>query len=117
LKSVDRRLQEVRLLPHHPFPCNLCHGCNLAFPRQLAIDVGLFDEAFNGHSNYEDIEFAHRMQTAGAEIVYVPEATVYHQENDIVDYHTRRRGMTVNLSKLYDRVPGLQDFRERFKEH
>jgi chondroitin synthase len=116
LRTVDPRLQELALLPQHPFPCNLCHGCNLAFPRQLAIDVGLFDEAFNGHSNYEDIEFAHRMRTGGADIVFVPEATVYHQENDIVDYQTRRLGMSVNLCKLYDRVPGLQDFRQQSKE-
>jgi predicted glycosyltransferase involved in capsule biosynthesis len=88
----------------------------LAFPRQFAIDVGLFDEAFNGHSNYEDIEFAHRMHAAGADIVYVPAATVYHQENDVVDYYTRRQGMAVNLSRLYERVPGLRAFRERSSE-
>ena len=117
LRPVDKRLSEVMLLPHHPFPCNLCHGCNLAFQRQLAIDVGLFDEAFNGHSNYEDIEFAYRMWKAGARIVYVSEATVYHQENNVVDYHTRRLGMSVNLPKLYDRVPGIREFRERFEEH
>ena len=117
LRSVDKRLSEVLLLPHHPFPCNLCHGCNLAFQRHLAIEVGLFDEAFNGHSNYEDIEFAYRMWKAGAQIIYVPGATVYHQENDIVDYKIRRQGMDVNLPKLYERVPGLRDFRERFEDH
>ncbi len=116
LRTVDKRLPEIPLLPHHPFPCNLCHGCNLAFGRRLAIEVGLFDEAFNGHSNYEDIEFAYRMWKAGAHIVYVSGATVYHQENDIVDYESRRRGMAVNLPKLYDRVPGLHNFRERLEE-
>jgi glycosyltransferase involved in cell wall biosynthesis len=116
LRPVDKRLPELMLLPHHPFPCNLCHGCNLAFRRRLAIEVGLFDEAFNGHSNYEDIEFAHRMWKAGAHIIYVSAATVYHQENDIVDYKKRLQGMAVNLPKLYDRVPGLRDFREKFEE-
>ncbi len=116
LRPVDKRIAEVLLLPHHPFPCNLCHGCNLAFRRRLAIEVGLFDEAFNGHSNYEDIEFAYRMWKAGAQIVYVADATVYHQENNIVDYESRRRGMLANLPKLYDRVPGLRDFREKFEE-
>lgn len=113
LGTTDKRSAELALLPHHPFPCNLCHGCNLAFSRGMAIGVGLFDEAFNGNSNYEDIEFAHRMWLAGAEIVYVPDATVYHQENEVVDYDVRRQGMSANLPKLYDRITGLQEFRER----
>lgn len=115
LNFSDKRMKELSLLPNHPFPCNLCHGCNLAFSRELAIDVGLFDEVFNGHSNYEDLEFAHRMVKAGAEVCYVPDAYVYHQENEIVDFETRQSGMEVNLPKLYSRVPGLRDFREEIE--
>jgi hypothetical protein len=57
------------------------------------------------------------MWKAGAQIIYVSSATVYHQENDVVDYEERRRGMAINLPKLYERVPGLRDFREQLEEH
>jgi len=85
----DRRLQELQGLENHPAPYNLCHGCNLAFPRKLAFNAGLFDEAFNGHWGYEDIEFAYRLHKCGANFRWTPSALAFHQENHALTYNDR----------------------------
>ncbi len=112
LKELDKRIPELAMLYQHPFPCNLCHGFNLGFNRKLAINVGLFSEDFNGNSNYEDLEFCHRMVGAGCYVIHAMEAYVFHQENDVIDFKTRQYGMSQNRAKLYKKVPGLREFRE-----
>lgn len=108
----DKRIPEIKYIKIHPHPYNCFHGCNVAFKRQQAINVGLFDEDFNQRPNYEDLEFGYRLWTSGCYIIYVPNAMVLHQENDIVSYEEKVRGGKINRIKLYQKVPGLKRFRQ-----
>jgi len=51
----DKRILELEHLGHQTFPGNCFHGGNVAYWRDDAIDVGLWDEEFNGNYGYEDI--------------------------------------------------------------
>jgi len=110
-RTIDKRMPEVDCIKFTPFPCNCFHGCNVAFRREDALSVGLFDTAFDGYPGYEDIEFAFRLQRLGRYIVYEPRATVYHQENQVVSFEQRQQGRIVNLKKLYRKVPGIREYR------
>jgi chondroitin synthase len=110
-RTIDKRVPEVDCIKFDPFPCNSFHGCNIAFWREDALRVGLFDTAFDGYPGYEDIEFAYRLQQLGRYIVYEPRATVYHQENQVVSLEQRQQGRIVNLKKLYRKVPGIGEYR------
>ena len=57
----DKRIPELKQLKSHPFPSNCFHGGNVAYWRDDAVDVGLWDETFNGNYGYEDIEFGQRL--------------------------------------------------------
>lgn len=111
LQQFDKRMNELHYIKTHPFPCNLFHGCNIAFTKQRAINIGLFDEAFNGNSNYEDLEFGYRLYQSGCFIVYEPNAFVLHQENEIVNYQKRLDGMRTNKELVYQKIPGFRQFR------
>lgn len=111
-KLEDKRSAELRYIKQHPFPCNCFHGCNVAFRRRDAICVGGFDADFDGYPGYEDIEFAFRLTQLGCFLVYEPDATVYHQENNAVTFSERREGRNVNLHKMFAKVPGIREFRE-----
>ena len=53
-------------------------GGNMSMDRQLAIDVGLFDERFIGRANGEETDFSLRILRRGYQIAYDPEAAVVH---------------------------------------
>ena len=59
-------------------PSGLAPGGNMAMRRDLALQVGGFEEAFTGAALYEDVEFAERMRAASARIWYEGEAAVDH---------------------------------------
>jgi chondroitin synthase len=109
----DRRMGEFQFIKHHPFPCNCFHGANIAYKREHAIHVSLWDEAFNGNPNYEDIEFGHRLWKSGIFLVYSPGAKVLHQENCVVPLQQRICGGAINRHLLLSKVPGLREFRSR----
>jgi cellulose synthase/poly-beta-1,6-N-acetylglucosamine synthase-like glycosyltransferase len=116
LRDTDARTNELGWIHDHPAPYNLGHGFNLGFRRAHAIKAGLFDEIFNGASNYEDIEFCYRMWSrVGCQIVHVPECGVFHQENEVVTHSERTAGMEVNRKKLYALVPELVEYRRAYK--
>jgi len=116
LRLMDSRVRELEWIHEHPAPYNLGHGFNLGFHRAHAFQAGLFDETFNGASNYEDIEFCFRMWSViGCRIIYAPLCRVYHQENHVVTREERAVGMEVNRRKLYALVPELADYRRRFQ--
>jgi GT2 family glycosyltransferase len=116
LREIDSRVRELEWIHEHPAPYNLGHGFNLGFRKAHALDAGLFDEAFNGASNYEDIEFCFRMWSLiGCLIIYAPQCKVFHQENDVVTSEERDAGMEVNRRKLYALVPELAEYRRAFR--
>ena len=45
-RIYDKRIPEIKYIKKHPHPYNCFHGCNVAFQRQQAINVGLFDKNF-----------------------------------------------------------------------
>lgn len=111
---LDKRAGLLERISELPYPCNLFHGCNVGFRRATAVDVGMFDERFNGAHGYEDIEFAYRLQRRGARFVFV-DAPVFHVENQIVDVEARRRGRERNLALLAQLCPDLIVHRGDFR--
>ena len=108
----DKRLPELKQLKSHPFPGNCFHGGNVAYWRDDAIDIGLWDEGFNGNYGYEDIEFGQRLFENGTRLVFENGATTYHQENNFVSPYERQKGLSINRIKLYERYPALARFRK-----
>lgn len=108
----DKRIPELKQLRSHPFPSNCFHGGNVAYWRDDAIDIGLWDEGFNGNYGYEDIEFGQRLFENGTRLVFENGATTYHQENNFVSPYERQTGLSINRIKLYERYPALARFRE-----
>ncbi len=108
----DKRIPELKQLRSHPFPSNCFHGGNVAYWRDDAIDIGLWDEGFNGNYGYEDIEFGQRLFENGTRLVFENGATTYHQENNFVSPHERQKGLSINRIKLYERYPALARFRK-----
>ncbi len=53
-------------------------GCNMSAQRQLAIDVGLFDENYIGRANGEETDFSLRILRHGYHIAYDPAAAIVH---------------------------------------
>ena len=53
-------------------------GGNMSMERQLAIDVGLFDEGYIGRANGEETDFSLRILRRGYQIAYDPDAAVVH---------------------------------------
>jgi len=109
--TVDKRLPELRYLKEHPYPCNCFHGSNIAFRKDSAVGVGLFDTAFDGHWGYEDIEFGYRLYKAWHYLVFEPQALGLHQENTVLSAEQRALDGDVNRRKLYERLPGLEQYR------
>lgn len=108
----DRRLEEFRNFDRHPMPFNCCHGCNLGVRKRDALEVGMFDPAFDGYWGYEDIEFGYRMWAAGAMLRYLSKAYVYHQEGD-VDEERRSSDRHRNFELACERIPGFKEFRDQ----
>lgn len=111
----DKRLYEVSRIHRHPYPFNCLHGCNMAFVRKTALDIGFFDEVYDGYFGYEDIDFGGRLWRNGCFIVYVPGATVVHLENESVDLELRASSTIRNRKFLFRRYPGLERFRSEIK--
>ncbi len=107
----DKRIPELEQLKIHPFPSNCFHGGNVAYWREDALDVGLWDETFNGNYGYEDIEFGQRLFEKGTKLVLECDAITYHQESNFVSRNKRRKGLSINRTKLYERYPALGRFR------
>jgi glycosyltransferase involved in cell wall biosynthesis len=108
----DKRIPELKRLSTHPFPSNCFHGGNVAYWRDDALNVGLWDEDFNGNYGYEDIEFGQRLFENGTKLVFENGATAYHQESDFVSSYEREKGLLINRLKLYDRYPALAGYRK-----
>ena len=53
-------------------------GGNMSMARQLAVDVGLFDEGYIGRANGEETDFSLRILRRGYKIAYDPAAAIVH---------------------------------------
>lgn len=104
-ERYDNRLGQFVEIKSHPFPFNCFHGCNVAFLRSHALEIGLFDENFNGYCGYDDMEFGFRLWQRGNFLIYEPGALGLHQENDVVSFEKREESRERNLELLYRRTP------------
>jgi len=109
----DRRFPRLLNLPDVLHPWDLMHGGNTVFPRSAALEAGGFDEDFDGHWGYEDVEFAHRMITAGCVPLFVPGMEVYHQEPPPTEAQPDRYDKAANPNWAYigTRIEGYLDFK------
>jgi chondroitin synthase len=108
----DRRLDEFEDFDKHPMPFHCCHGCNLGVRRVDFDNVDGFDEEFDGHWGYEDIEFGYRMWAKGASLVYLRKAYVYHQEGGSLASRLAF-GSHRNYALACEKIPGFKAFRDR----
>ena len=53
-------------------------GCNMSVSREVALQVGLFDEGYIGSATWEEVDFSVRIRKHGFRIAYDPEAAVVH---------------------------------------
>ena len=68
-----------------PRPCSEFMGGNFSLPRQMALELGGFDENFTRVAYRFEAEFAHRWRQCELSISYIPEALIDH-------LHTSRGG-------------------------
>lgn len=106
---LDGRLPYLENFHHESKPYWFFYSCNVAFRRHTALEVGLFDEDFDGQWGYEDIDFGYRLFKAGCLMVYVPQALAFHQENTVTSRSKRSDDGEVNFKKLLTKWPELED--------
>jgi GT2 family glycosyltransferase len=77
-------------------------SCNFAIPRRLFLESGAFDERYPA-ANFEDTEFAVRLQIKGVKMVFVSDA--------IVDHPLRPLPEAIKLARRWEsRVVSSYDF-------
>ncbi|MFA5363859.1 MAG: glycosyltransferase [Candidatus Bathyarchaeia archaeon] len=96
-------LEQVKPFFKHPA------GCNMAFRRQAAEQVGYFDE--NIKYGFDEVEFADRICRAGYKIVLDPEVSVWHKHRStLADFmkqnfqYGKGSGLVLRKNKLKDSV-------------
>ncbi len=97
--GFEKRFETIRdwaRLPGHPFyPCvggKLGTGCNMTFVRQLALDLGGFDEALDTGAALPgggDTDMLYRVVRSGRPVVYEPDALIFHRHRRA--HHELRR--------------------------
>lgn len=107
----DWRAEHISQLARHPAPYELALGCNLAYPRSLAREVGGWSSAFDCAFGYEDIEFAWRLSCAGGPIVCVPAAEALHLEDERDGGWKDKRERNFDLARRL--IPGFRDHRRK----
>jgi cellulose synthase/poly-beta-1,6-N-acetylglucosamine synthase-like glycosyltransferase len=94
-------LEEVKPFFRHPA------GCNMAFRRNVAEEVGYFDEEIR--YGFDEVEFADRVCRAGYKMVLDPEVTVWHK-------HRSTFGELLKQNFQYGKGSGLVFKKKRFKD-
>jgi glycosyltransferase involved in cell wall biosynthesis len=108
---LDWRGRHVADLCCHAAPYELALGCNAAYPRAAAIEVGGWSSAFDGSFGNEDIEFASRLLRAGCDVLWAPGAQALHLEDDgPPDWKADRRR---NFDLACRLIPGFREYRLR----
>jgi cellulose synthase/poly-beta-1,6-N-acetylglucosamine synthase-like glycosyltransferase len=94
-------LEKVKPFFRHPA------GCNMAFRRKVAEEVGYFDE--NIHYGFDEVEFADRICRAGYKMVLDPDVLVWHKHRS-----TFKEFLKQNFQ--YGKGSGLVLKRKRLKD-
>jgi cellulose synthase/poly-beta-1,6-N-acetylglucosamine synthase-like glycosyltransferase len=96
-------LEKVKPFFRHPA------GCNMAFRRKVAEEVGYFDE--NIQFGFDEVEFADRVCRAGYKMVLDPEVSVWHKHRSTLGQFLKQNfqygkgsGLVLKKNKLRDAV-------------
>jgi cellulose synthase/poly-beta-1,6-N-acetylglucosamine synthase-like glycosyltransferase len=96
-------LEKVKPFFRHPA------GCNMAFRRKVAEEVGYFDE--NIRYGFDEVEFADRVCKAGYKMVLDPEVVVWHKHRSTFKEFLKQNfqygkgsGLVLKRNKLKDAV-------------
>lgn len=111
----DRRLPTMRDLGQVEHPWAYMHGCNVIFPRELALAIGGYDEAYDGNWGYEDVDFAYRLIESDAAPLYCEHLYCYHLENPPTKAEEIKRFDKVNnpnWQRICSRIPGFKEYKE-----
>jgi len=104
-KDIDGRIAQFANFYKHPFPAKLFHTCNVAYRRSHSQLIGGFDEAYDYHYGFEDVDFGHRLWLAGIFLVPEAAALAYHQENEVISWEERNKGGSVNVARFFKKFP------------
>jgi glycosyltransferase involved in cell wall biosynthesis len=86
-------------------PVDLVPTNSAAFRRDIFLAEGGFDASFP-EANNEDVEFSYRLSNAGHQMVFVPQAQVYHQHpSDWRNYALTKMGRGYWRTRVYRRYP------------
>lgn len=107
----DRRFPDLLTLDESPHPWAFIHGGNTIFQRALGLACGGYDERYDGCWGYEDVEFAHRMITAGARPRYVDGAHVFHLERPGDEIERGDKRNNPNWQRIKATIPGFAEFK------
>lgn len=112
-QSQDRRLSALKQLPHISHPWAYMHGCNVVYPRELAVEIGGYDEAFDGNWGYEDVDFAHRLiSEKHVKPLYCPGIFCYHLENPKDEMNRFDKKNNPNWKRICEKIPGFKEYKE-----
>lgn len=91
-------------------PFNFFYTSNVSLPRDLLLEVGLFDTSFP-HAAWEDIEVAYRLMQRGMRMLYRPEAVArHHHEITFASFRLRQEKAGEAAAIFYRKHPELGDF-------
>lgn len=91
-------------------PFNFFYTSNVSLPRELLLDVGLFDTSFP-HAAWEDIEVAYRLMQRGMRMVYRPSAVArHHHDITFASFRRRQEKAGEAAAIFYRKHPELGDF-------
>ena len=103
LFTKREELESVKPFFRHPA------GCNMAFRRKVAEEVGYFDE--NIQYGFDEVEFADRICRAGYKMVLDPEVVVWHKHRSTLGELLKQNfqygkgcGLVLKHNKLNDAV-------------
>ncbi|HEY7114296.1 MAG TPA: glycosyltransferase [Thermoanaerobaculia bacterium] len=91
-------------------PFNFFYTSNISLPRELLLEVGLFDTTFP-YAAWEDIELAYRLTRRGMRILYRPEAIArHHHDISFASFRRRQESSGESAAVFFGKHPELEDF-------
>ena len=91
-------------------PFNFFYTSNVSLPRELLLEVGLFDTSFP-HAAWEDIEVAYRLMQRGMRMLYRPAAVArHHHDVTFASFRRRQEKAGEAAAIFYKKHPELAHF-------
>ncbi len=103
INKHDLLFEYNKMQPGGYYDYNFFYTCNLSVPKQAVLDVGMFDEIFDGPAS-EDIDLGVRLYKEGYQLLYQPECRSLHEHPVTLDgfcrtHHLRGYGHVTYMLK------------------